>query len=308
VLDWGESTFGLTSIDMVLESGDTWVTETAIPAHAANTLLLYKITATDNETNETVTDFEAFSIYEPFAGEFPFFEPFHYDLGVMTTQSVVGSQEWYWDDYGYAKVSGYSGGQVANEDWLVTPMLDLAGNYQTVSLVFDEAINYAGTIEDQQEVYVSTDYAGDASTATWTKLTVTNRPVGDSWTFVTVDPISLNDYIGEASVYIGFKYTSTDTEAATWEVDDVTVEVTEVGIAGANVKDLTIYPNPAQNEVFVSGIEHISNVEIISLDGKVVMSETTDNNRIDVSSVEGGMYIIRVISGNEVYTTRFVKE
>mgnify|MGYP001218942974 CR=1 FL=1 len=305
VLEWGENAFALTSINMVIESGDTWVAETAIPAQAVNTEILYKITATDDESNETVTDFLVYSVYEPFAGVFPFYEPFYYDLGVMNAESLAGDNGWYWDDYGYAKMSGY--GDVPNEDWLITPMLDLSGDYDNVTLMFEEAINYAGTIDEQQEVYVSTDYVDDASTATWTKLTVTNRPVGDSWDFSSVDPISLNDYIGEASVYVGFKYTSTDTDAATWEVDNIEV-TTGVGIAGANVNNLTIYPNPAQNEVFVKGVENISNVEILSLDGKVVMSEQTNNNRIDVSSVNDGMYILRVISGNEVYTTRFVKE
>jgi hypothetical protein len=306
VLHWGDTFLYGNEITMTKGTDDTWTADSEIPAQEVNTEVFYKIVATDNDSNETESDPATYSVYEPFAGVFPFYEPFYYDLGVMTTQSVAGTNEWYWDDYGYAKVSGYNNGP--NEDWLVTPMLDLSGNYQTVTLMFEEAINYAGTIDEQQEVYISTDYVDDATTATWTKLTVTNRPVGDSWTFVDVDPISLNDYIGESSVYIGFKYTSTDTEAATWEVDNVTVEVTEVGINGANASNLTIYPNPAQNEVFVTGVKNITNVQILSLDGKVVMSEQTNNNRIDVSSVNDGMYILRVISGNEVYTTRFVKE
>jgi hypothetical protein len=308
-LHWGTTVFYGNTINMSVSSGDTYVTDTDIPAQAVNTLIFYKIVAVDNDANQVETDPMAYAVYEPFTGTFPFFEPFHYDLGVMSEESVVGdNQSWNWDDYGYALMSGYAGGAVANEDWLVTPMLDLSGNYQNVTLSFEEAINYGGTIDDEQEVYVSTDYSGDASTATWTKLTVTGRAAGDSWTFVTVDPVSLNDYIGEASVYIGFKYTSDATNAATWEVDDISIEVEEVGIANANVKDLTIYPNPAQNEVFVTGVENITNVQVLSLDGKVVMSEQTNNNRIDVSSMNDGMYIIRVISGNEVYTTRFVKE
>ena len=315
VLEWGDMAFSLTSINMVLESGDTWVTETAIPAQDANTALLYKITATDDESNETVTDFETFSIYDPFTGTLPFFEPFHYSLGVMTQQSVVGDNDWYWGVYnsdGYATASGFaSGSPVANEDWLITPTLDFSG-VTAAALNFSEAINLRGftdiDVDNMHQVFVSTDYAGDPATATWTELTVTGRnPIENDFTWVDVDEIDLSAYAGESSVYMAWKYQSTDTTNSTWEVDNISITAGN-GIANTTVNNLSIYPNPAQNTVIVSGVENISNVQVISLDGKVVLNEQTNNNRIDVSSVNNGMYILRVISGNQVYTTRFVKE
>ena len=307
-LHWGTDVFYGNTINMSVSSGDTYVADSDIPAQEDGTMIFYKIVAADNDANETSSDDLAYWAFDPYAGTLPFYEPFYYDLSVMEAVSAVGDQTWNHDSYGYAKMSGYSGGAVENEDWLITPSLDLSG-VEGATFVYDEAINYGGTIDDEQEVMISTDYdgAGDPSTATWTELTITNRPAGDSWDFVTVDEVDLVDYVGEANVYIAFAYTSTTSNAATWEVDNISVSAAD-GIIFNTSEDLTVYPNPAQNTLFVNGINGDAQVDIISMDGKVVMNKQIESNRVDVASLNEGLYIIRVTNNNEVYTTRFVKE
>lgn len=155
-------------------------------------------------------------------------EEFNPDLSGIDTVSVVGSQTWvhatYGNDNNCAKMSGYSSGsQYANEDWVISPVMDLT-NYTDVNLLFSEAINYSGgAINDRQEIMVSTDYSGDPSSATWTELTVTNRSSGSTWSFNDVDTVDLSSYAGNSSVAIGFKYTCDTIDAATWEIDYVHV-------------------------------------------------------------------------------------
>ncbi|ALO15848.1 hypothetical protein L21SP5_02215 [Salinivirga cyanobacteriivorans] len=307
-LHWGTDVFYGNTINMSVSSGDTYVTDSDIPAQEDGTMIFYKIVATDNDANETSSDDLAYWAFDPYAGTLPFYEPFYYDLSVMEAVSAVGDQTWNHDSYGYAKMSGYSGGAVENEDWLITPSLDLSA-VEGATFVYDEAINYGGTIDDEQEVMISTDYdgAGDPSTATWAELTITNRPAGDSWDFVTVDEVDLADYVGEANVYIAFAYTSTTSNAATWEVDNISVSAAD-GIIFNSPQDLTVYPNPAQNTLFVNGFNGDAQVDIISMDGKVVMNKQIESNRVDVASLNEGLYIIRITNNNEVYTTRFVKE
>ena len=53
-----------------------------------------------------------------------------YWSGAWTGYTVTGDQVWEWDTYGVppgcAKMNGYSGGAVANEDWLISPAIDLS--------------------------------------------------------------------------------------------------------------------------------------------------------------------------------------
>ena len=96
-------------------------------------------------------------------------------------------------------------------------------------LVFDEAMNYLGSnnIEDFLSVKVSTNFDGnDVNAATWETLNITGRTDGASWTFYTVDPVSLSQFVGK-TVHIAFVYKSTDAVAPTYEFKNIIVREKE---------------------------------------------------------------------------------
>jgi hypothetical protein len=170
----------------------------------------------------------------------------------MSQYSVTGAQEWYRDTYGgkdYAKMNGYTSSANENEDWLITPAMDFTG-LSVVTLKFEEAINYADVIEDDQEVYVSTDYSGsgDPNNATWTELTVNERADGNSWDFTHVYPVDLSNYIGEPKVFVAFKYTSTTSNAATWEIDSIQITETALPNRAPEISNTSFSPTSPTDE------------------------------------------------------------
>jgi len=144
---------------------------------------------------------------------------FNTDLAPFTEISVTGDQVWEATSYG-AKMNGYSGGAVANEDWLISPAINLDG-YKDGILNFTQIINYLHDQWDQITVAVSTDYSGtgDPNAATWTALTIPNLPSGSSWSSVASGDVDLSAYDGQ-TIYIAFKYLSSDSNASTWEIPD----------------------------------------------------------------------------------------
>lgn len=145
--------------------------------------------------------------------------------GFTYSNVSLGSLSYVWTcdaSYGYLKASAYAGGAChAAEAWAVSPAINLA-DCTKATLTFRHAINKIDNTDlmpDMMTVWVSTDYAGDASKASWAQLTVPTYPSGTSWTFVGSDDIDLADFCGKDKVYIGFKYISTDVNAGTWEVD-----------------------------------------------------------------------------------------
>jgi hypothetical protein len=158
-----------------------------------------------------------------------FEENFSTSLGVFTTFSIVGDQQWGWANFdgGCAVMSGHTGGSnFANEDWLVSPAISLAG-HTNVKLQLREAINYI-TSHNDMKVLVSADYEGGdpSQNGTWTELSGFTRPPGNSWTFINSGDISLADFEGQ-TIRIAFKYLSTNTGAATWEISKVTLTSSE---------------------------------------------------------------------------------
>lgn len=152
-----------------------------------------------------------------------YFESFANGFGGFTIQDVIGNTNWQADtERGFVKISG--NGRGVNEDWLISPKLDLS-TYQGVKLHFMQAINFALTDEarkSQCKLMISTDYnSGKPETATWTELTIPTYPTSDSWNFIgsgTIDLPSVNN------VHFAFKYSCPETNAAYWEIKDVIVK------------------------------------------------------------------------------------
>ena len=125
--------------------------------------------------------------------------------------------------YGW-KASAYSGGNIAAESWLVSPEIDLTNAVAPI-LRFDAAINFLNgrNVEDYITVSISTDYDGDATTATWEQLEVAGWPEGNDWDFVSITPVDLTSYTGHV-IRLGFHYKSTLEAAPTVEFKNLSVQ------------------------------------------------------------------------------------
>ncbi|WP_118952268.1 DUF5689 domain-containing protein [Taibaiella helva] len=145
-------------------------------------------------------------------------------LDNWTPVSVSGDQKWAIAQFGNPKpcvvMSGYSGSNFINEDWLISKALSLTG-HNTFTLTFESAAKYTG---NPLELFISTDYAGSGSpaAATWAPLSATYDQ-SNNFTFTPSGNINLNTY-KDKTVYIAFKYTSTASAAKTWEIDNVRIK------------------------------------------------------------------------------------
>jgi hypothetical protein len=68
---------------------------------------------------------------------------------------------------------------------------------------------------------------------------------------------------------------------------------------GANA-NIIIYPNPAETEVTVAGVETGMHVNILGMDGRTIVSYPVTGNKLDVSlkSIQSGLYILQVRGKN----------
>jgi hypothetical protein len=150
------------------------------------------------------------------------FEDLSISSGGWSQQLVFGGISWSADSFGadrFAKVTNYSGSNVACESWLISPPVNLSGATNPV-LTFRTACNYTGA---NIEVYVMTNYDGISSPATATLTQLTPALSGGSWAWVNSGALNLSAFL-QSNVYIGFKYTGTNSNGKTWEVDDILIE------------------------------------------------------------------------------------
>ena len=190
------------------------------------TLRVYFGQAGLRDSNGTEADFVLEGgVIPPTPGNEIFSESFASGQGNFTIQDVVLPEglTYVWQhapNYSCMKASAYVGQAYVAESWLVSPAISLAG-VGTAKLSFSQAVNYASP-NGALTMMISSDYSGDVTTAIWTELNLDQWPAGSNWTFIT-SAADLTPYVGQ-EVTIAFKYTSTTSSAATWEVKDFVVE------------------------------------------------------------------------------------
>lgn len=145
--------------------------------------------------------------------------------GGWVVNTTIGTFNWITGTQGggqqgttYAKCSNYAGSNSASESWLISPSIDLSGESNPI-FKFINAYNFAG---DPLEVLVSTDYDGvsDPNDASWNDL----NPILSSggWDWVSSGNIDLSLY-QTGPIHIAFKYTGSNSDGSTWEVDAIQI-------------------------------------------------------------------------------------
>ena len=77
-----------------------------------------------------------------------------------------------------------------------------------------------------------------------------------------------------------------------------------LNINNLELKTITLYPNPAENHLFIKSVLEINSISIYDLTGKKVKQFTSLSNdsQINISDLNSGMYIIMFTDTNENFT------
>lgn len=248
-------------------------------------------------------------------------------LGVFVQQSVTGAATWYCNPYNdtanatydapYVSINGGTGSaSLENEDYLITSLpiqFDaLAPNHvRNATLSFYEKRRFGGD-GVTRGVYYSTDYAGDATTATWVAINDNLPAIAQTGSFF---PTTLN--INAAAnanqpFYLAFKYSSVeDTTNRNWEwsLDRIAVNYID--------NDTTMSTNNlAKDNIFadVLGLASTENIDLrvslrkdapvairmYDINGRLVFNTTeagkagTQRIQLKNTTSNAGMYIIRI--------------
>jgi len=146
----------------------------------------------------------------------------------FTSINEVGAQTWGCASSGMTGsgygINGYESGARVNIDWLVSNQIDLSNVTSAYLSFYSDVVD--ATTESRVELYVSNSNITDFTqiTATdWKQFAADFDTKGARASWTSSGRINLNDYLG-GSVYVAFKYISTNNGAANWTIDDVKIE------------------------------------------------------------------------------------
>ncbi len=200
------------------------------------------------------------------------------DMNGWTFVSVQGNKPWFIGEYNnnhYANANGYNGG--ANEQWCISPAFNLDA-CSDATLTFRNAMKFTGP---DMVLCISNNYDGaNPASATWTELDYVKSAGNYEWT--ESGTISLANFSG-SNCYIGFKYISTETEAASWEIDDIVL----MGFTSEPVLNITPLTLSGFSYFVDNGpsAEQSFMVSGFNLTGNLILSLTSDE--FEMSDLSG---------------------
>ena len=160
----------------------------------------------------------------------PYSEAFSSSLGSFVNQTTDGSGTWI-IDYSTAKATGYANSTTTpGTYYLVSPEITLEGiTAAHISYQYILRYNVAG---ENQRLLISTDYAGNAATATWTELKADHTEGSDWSTFSTADVNVPAEMMGK-SVWVALYYNAPESSCSTWEVKNFKIQSGAAGEGGS---------------------------------------------------------------------------
>ncbi|MEY3850442.1 MAG: hypothetical protein RJA38_883 [Bacteroidota bacterium] len=91
---------------------------------------------------------------------------------------------------------------------------------------------------------------------------------------------------------------------------DINGRIQANSVADLNADEISIYPNPTKDKLVVQGLTQsltTSNCRIFSVEGKQCTVNFTENNSIDVNTLESGVYFLRLETIEGVSSYQFLK-
>ncbi|WP_245574846.1 S8 family serine peptidase [Aequorivita capsosiphonis] len=204
------------------------------------------------------------------------------------------------------------------EDSLETLFVDLTGT-SSAAFTFDLAkAQYSTSYSDALRVDISTD-CGATFTEIYYKegLDLSTVPgyVSSAWQPTSAsdwrkETIDLTDYLGQS---VQFRIVNVTGYGNSTFIDNVSV-VESLGVTDNVFSSFSMYPNPAENQVFMSWKDVESNVAITlfnSLGQRLVQLSETElagktSSSMDVSGFANGIYFITIKAGNHLETKKLI--
>ncbi|MEH6534881.1 MAG: choice-of-anchor J domain-containing protein [Psychroserpens sp.] len=182
------------------------------------------------------------------------------NFGDFELISVSGPDELGWtEESANVTGSGFDGGAVATEEWLISPQVDLSGS-AGVSFQITQEIDFLGD-PDLIDILVSTDYTtgGDVAAATWTAIAFDKTIFGS---LTTSEDFDFSDYDGQ-NVHVALKYSSTDSDSPRWRVQDFAIRT--IGFSGDTASLSSYYEYSEGEWDDVDGVYYLNSADYDSM-------------------------------------------
>jgi hypothetical protein len=149
-----------------------------------------------------------------------------------------------------------------------------------------------------------------SSTETSYTLVVPEGTTSVTLTVTTTDPNATVEGAGVITDIPSAAFITVTAEDGV-SITDYAVDITtNVGIKDLSKAGISMYPNPARDNVMVNGLTPGARVNVMNAKGQIV-SRTIANSRdmqLNLGQLKSGIYLMKVEIDGKFYSTRFIKQ
>ena len=278
-------------ITMSIVSGNTYGTDSQIPAQVAGTTVTYFITAIDDNSETTVSATYSYYIGDFCNGDFEAWTAGVPDCWSTIDAGVTVTEENTTVHGGAAAMHvDVTDGAQANTDIRQYYNVQAGYTYNVSVWVYqqDSLSNVRLYFKDWQ------DYSDKLLVGQWQEIT---------YQFVST--------VAEAfEVGVRFYDQTGFVDHSNIIIDDFFVEEIPTSVNSIENNEISTYPNPANNVINFDNINGVDNIQIIDIRGQVVenIPVSSDKASVKTSCFKPGLYIANLRKGNEVISVRFIKK
>ncbi|MBK7174116.1 MAG: choice-of-anchor J domain-containing protein [Bacteroidales bacterium] len=193
-------------------------------------------------------------------------------------------------------------GALTPENYLVTPKISLAGLSGTVTLRYTVQVADEEYFEEKYKVALSTtgNQVADFSNVLFTETTTLTEYY--VWKERLID---LTPFIGEDIYLTWCHFECTDMYKLLLDSIQV-IYNTDVSVNAEPALHLSVFPNPATDQVKVSGDFENAEISLFTADGRQVYRSVNETKQafIPVSRLEKGVYILRLQTSSGTITRK----
>lgn len=185
----------------------------------------------------------------------------------------------------------YEDSGVVNEDWLVTPLVDLS-DYTAALLTFYGGQQYVGAYNTSYEIKVSTTSQTDRSSfTTVASYTEADFSFSGPLVFKTVDLTAYN----RQSIYVAFVMVQDNGD--NWYLDDVNISGTLSTTKFDKNTQISVFPNPSNGLVNINTNMTVARTAVYGILGNLIKT-VNHSKTVDLSDLARGTYVLKIYTGD----------
>ncbi len=193
----------------------------------------------------------------------------------------------------------WSGSPLTPDNWAVSPSIDLTNASGNITFKWSVFASDPSYNLENYGIYVSTENTVEALIAGGELFTEVDLP--DTLTERTLD---LSSFAGQ-KIYIAFRHYDV-TDQFRIGIDNVSIEAGVLAVSDVNKKSVSVYPNPTTDYLTLS--QKVNSAEVYDLSGKLVASPVIIDSKIDVKSLQNGVYILKINTEVGSTSLKFIKK